>query len=341
MVRPNFLIGLLFTLGFSVYAQAEDSVAIWANYYKERSTRVFSPLVTIQKDLPYRGTLDVTYLVDQITSASAAFTSTDEAFQEYRQEFRIAYSQRLFDRITPGVRARYSHEPDYRSTGIGASFGIDWAKRTSALTAYFEHQSDVVLQRNISSFRDTLDTNAMGLGFTQIITPHWLVGTNVEAQFLDGFQENVYRHPENHPRQRNRYTLSAWTGYRIESWGTTLRPAYRFYFDTWELQAHSVSLQVFQALGRHVELIPELRWHSQNCVYFCSNIDGLITSDPKLTRFGAQTYGLRIKWTLHILSQTFLNYLSESSLQPSYGYLSQDNRYGPAHIAQLGWYWPY
>src|SRR5438309_133027 len=62
MKRALFAV-LLLVLAETAYA--EDSVTLWGNYYKERSTRVVEPIATVTKDLPNDAQAQATYLVDR------------------------------------------------------------------------------------------------------------------------------------------------------------------------------------------------------------------------------------------------------------------------------------
>ncbi len=322
-------------------ARAEDSVSVVANYYKERSTRVVSPFVTIRKDLPSESELSVTYLVDQITSASGAFTPTDAPFQEYRQEVRASASKRFFGALIAQANARYSHEGDYRSLGYGLSLTYQ-ASRDTTLSVRANRQNDVVLQRGRSGFRDTLDTTLVGASWTQVLRRDLVGGLNAEAQLLDGYTENPYR-VEQHPRERHRYSLGAWGAYRHEGTGTTLRLDYCYYRDDWRLVSHSVGAELWQRLSPSLEIVPRFRFHTQSGVYFTElTPDQFVTTDPKLAAFGTRLVGLRLNWRLDVLADAGpLSVLARAQLSPQYHYFFQDNRYGNAHIASVSVYWPF
>ncbi len=322
-------------------ARAENSVSLWGNYFKERSTRVISPAVTLRKDLWAKSSLEVTYLVDQITSASGAFTPTDEAFTEYRQEVRASARVTLADVVTPGLMVRYSREGDYTSVGYGAELTAELFEKNTTWSARVMRQDDVVRQRGRAGFRDTLDTTLLSLGVTQLFTPVSLGGLFAEAQILSGFTENPYR-VEQHPRERDRYCLGAWAGYRYVPTKSTLRGTYRYYWDNWELRSHAFELEFSQDIGKSLMLQPRLRYHTQGGVYFTEiTPDGFRTTDPKLFEMGTWLLGLRLAWTLRFLRDTPLGVIEGAQIQPSYYFYQQGTRYGDAHVAQLGFYWPF
>jgi len=319
----------------SVYA--ENSVSIVGNYYKERSTRVVSLEVTIRKELPFDGQVEATYLVDQITSASGAFTpEADVAFQEYRNEIRFGLSKRFGD-LTPGVRFRYSTESDYTSWGLSAEVAAEFFDKNTRLVGQFTYQQDDVEARGQGNFQDELTTTLVGLRLVQVVLPELLINLCAETQILSGYTENAYR-VEMHPRDRNRYALGGGAAYRIVSTQTTIRADYRFYTDSWKLRAHSIGLQFDQQVLPSLAIVPKVRYHGQNGVYFTDLVDGFRTTDPKLFPFSSGFLGVDLLWRLWFFDGSFLD---GATIKPSYAVYFSGTRYGTAHIAQLGGYWPF
>ena len=92
--------------------RAEDRVTIRGAYYREPSTRVIQPVVDITKDLPHGFDINAHYLVDTITSASAAAgTSVDSIFTEIRSEVGLGVGK-TWDRTRATLSYKYSAESD-------------------------------------------------------------------------------------------------------------------------------------------------------------------------------------------------------------------------------------
>jgi hypothetical protein len=336
---------------------AAHYVCLYGSYYKERSTRVISPMIEAKADLPLNADLQLGYLIDQITSASAAVTpGQDIVFQEYRHELNLAAGIELFGdsdvSFTPRIGLRYSDEPDYKSIGFNVDLELEILGQTT-VNLGLGYLNDTVGMRpapnetidpNATRFRERLRTPVVRTGVTHVLTPSLIASIQLEAQLPRGFQENQYR-VEQHPDERNRYSVSAWAAYRIEESRTTIRADYRFYADTWKMRAHSAELRITQRIVPSLEIEPRFRMHFQNGVFFIDavTVDGetFRTEDPKLKAFTAQTFGLQISWELDLLEGTFLDLFADLLIQPYYAYLRQTNSYGDAHIAQLGALWPF
>ena len=350
-------------------ARAENSVGISGNYYKERSTRVVEPLVQVRQGLPYDSQVEVTYLVDQITSASGAFTNEDAAFSEFRNEIRVAGSTKLWNIFTPGVSVRYSDEPDYISRGFGVNLAVELFKKSTVLSTFFQLADDDISSKFDPNYQEELSTQAYGLDVSQVLHKNVVGGLGVQAQVDRGFQENQYR-VELHPRCRDRYAASAWIRTRFPGAKLTVGGSYRYYSDSWQVRGHSLELEFNQRIVKGLEFVPRFRNHTQTGVFFENNDSGtsddrysglrechldnesqrggpqqplvrFSTDDPKLTTFDAQTYGAKLRWQQRWLRGTFLEAFETAWIEPAYYYFNQKNRYGAAHIAQLNFYWPY
>jgi hypothetical protein len=322
-------------------AHAEDAVLLTGNYYLERSTRVIAPTVSVFKDVG-EGQARFTYLVDQITSASGAFTVTDEPFSEYRQDLSLSYTHPFttaIGKLTPGIGVRYSHESDYRSHAVSLQSALELPNRTTTLQARADFRYDIIGQRARAGFRDTLHTLFLSFQATQVLTGRWMAGTALGADVLRGYQENVYR-VEQHPRERERYALTAWTAYRFPS-KTTARVEYTYGFGTWKLKGHTIGLTVTQQILPWFEIQPTIRYHTQGGVFFEELVDNFITTDPKLRELETALVGGQLMFYLRFLNDTPLDFMAGGRIQPAYYFFHQTNRYGDAHIAQLTLYAPF
>jgi hypothetical protein len=331
-------------------------VGLYGSYYKERSTRIFSPMMKLQAELPWESEIQVGYLLDQITSASGAagHPGEDAVFQEYRHEFEVAGAIQLLDLFKPALRFRYSNEPDYKSIGFDAAVSFDLFDDSTSLTGGFSFLSDVITENmpdgqvrdpSVPEFEEKLKTYLARVGLTQVLTPELIMGVDLETQIARGFQENQYRDAEQHPRDRNRYAGSIWFAYRIEPSRTTIRLDQRVYVDTWHLHAFTAELRVTQRIVPSLEIEPRIRFHIQDNVFFGEPVtrgnEVFRTRDPKLLAFNAQTFGLQLSWELTVLEGTFLEIFAPMLIQPYYAFLRQTSSYGNAHIAQLGALWPF
>jgi hypothetical protein len=334
-------LGLSFVLALSFFASsatADDSLTIYGNYYKERSTRVYEPMIKLVKDLPSEVELDATFAVDQITSASGAFTPEDRVISEFREEAIVGLRKQLDEVVRPGINARVSYEPDYTSLRGGLDMELALVKDISTLRVFGQYQRDWIRERN-GMLSDDLFTTLLGVSITQVFGKNFIGGASVEARILRGYQENAYRR-ETHPRERNRYTASAWGSYFIDQTNTAVRGALRLYSDTWSIESYTIDLEASQAIYEDFDLIARFRYYSQTDAEFANAMGTFNTMDPKLFAFNSELYAFGARVPLRVL-EAMGAVVAGSRVELTYSFLNQHNFYGSAHILQAGWHIPF
>jgi hypothetical protein len=201
-------------------------------------------------------------------------------------------------------------------------------------------------------FEDNLKTALIGFKGTQVIRRDLIVGASVEGRLLRGYMQNPYRANECLPRRRNRYTASVWAAHYIQATDTIARVALRAYDDTWKLTSGTLDIDATQNITGDLDLLLRVRLYAQQGTYFsvprpdveaceAHNERSHQSSDPKLKKFESATLGIGFRIPMSFLGSTVFSVFAGSRLEPSYNYLYQNNDYGPAHIAQLGWVWPF
>lgn len=336
-------------------AHAESFVAAVGDYYKERSTRVMAPSLQARLELPDEWVVDGRFLVDQITSASGAFTATDEPFTERRYEGSLGARKRFGD-LMPNLSVRYSDETDYTSVGIagGATYFLN--DDLTTITGNFAYTHDWVGRRTSDSssgarqqgadeFADILRTGLLGVQFSQVLSPRLVVGATARVQIYRGFLENVYRR-EQHPRSREDYALGGFLTYRRPDLGLGLNLDLCLHAASWGHVAVAPKLEVWWAATRWLEVVPMIRLYAQpNGAFFDQGAerpdpndptgDPLIfnTQDPTMFEHNVLQAGLRLEFRIPEAANL--------RVMPAYYFRYQDTQYGNAHLAQLGLYWPF
>lgn len=302
-LRAAAVLGLMLVVTLGARgAWAANQVTVRGQYYREPSTRVIQPVVAISSDVP--GGIDVGahYLLDAITSASAAAgPDGDNIFTEYRNESGIVVGK-SWSRLRIGAAYKYSAESDYWSHTLALSATLrTWADTgTLALSAGLGR--DQVGKRTpgnadqgtgcVPSSMATclLESFFGGVGYSQVFSPTFLVQGGYELAVLNGYQASPYRAvppfgDERVPRNRVRHALSARGAKYFPSTGTGIQLQYRYYWDVewdaadpfralrafaaadpqnpWQVRSHTVEGRVFQSIGRELELRFTARYYSQ------------------------------------------------------------------------------
>lgn len=344
-MRPTAALaaGLLALLGVRE-VRAESYVTGTGFYYKERSTRVVAPSVNAHVELPKGWTVDGGILVDQVTSASGAFTATDEAFTEYRVQGTLALDYLLTRQLKLGLNGRASNESDYRSFLGGARGTFLFNDKLTAVGASVQYQSDALRQPGPSGIRRALKTVYLGLTGSQVLTPRLLLGATLNIQVLRGYLENQYR-VEQHPDRRNDYSLGYFLRYRYGPWGLGVIFEQCGHYSSWQHKGLTSNLELYKTVTPWLDVVPRVRVHVQDAVFFIDRAEipdpknpggdpiAVFTTDPSLAAMQTVTVGARLVIAPPVLDGLQIN--------PAYYFMYQSTRYGNAHLAQVVLYYPF
>jgi hypothetical protein len=151
------------------------------------------------------------------------------------------------------------------------------------------------------------------LNFSQLLSPTTIFDASYGLTFQQGLLETSYnsvpieggtsRTNELFPHSRTRQAVQARVAQHLPDSHTTLRAAYRFYTDTFQLSAHTTDFEVHQYLFPQLIARGSFRYYTQTGVDFFTTafpIQGSPqlprTADSDLAGFHAREYGLKLLW---------------------------------------------
>jgi Protein of unknown function (DUF3570) len=168
--------------------------------------------------------------------------------------------------------------------------------------------------------RTTLNGN---LSLSQLLSPTTVFDASYGLTFQQGMLQTTYdsvplasgnaRAAEIFPHSRTRHAVQARLAQHLPASHTTLRAAYRYYSDTFQLKAHSAEFELHQYLGPRFIARGSYRYYTQTGVDFFSTafaFEGALprTSDSDLAPFQAQELGLKLLWLARGQSTLDLSY---------------------------------
>ena len=354
-------------------ARADDRVTVRGAYYREPSTRVIQPVVTVERDTPEGIDVAAHYLIDAITSASvAAGASADNIFTETRNEAGLRLRKR-WARSDVTVGYSYSAESDYWSHSIGLSAGHDFWGDTARVAYSLGLNFDSASARGRTpdcavapSTSCPLTVFFDGLSYTQVLSPVAITQINLESAYLDGFQANLYRTVPNFgfekvPDKRLRVAGSVRGAYYVPETGTGLQLQYRFYIDTdpyasgpdpWRVVSHTIEGRLYQQVTPDLELRLTYRQYFQSRAQFwCDAIarpdcyapdSTAYSTDPKLGPVTTEYPEVKLIWQAEAWRGTpFFGWFAAGTFDVAYGHYFQSTSFGNAHVLQLGYTMPY
>jgi hypothetical protein len=310
----RLILVLLLTLISTGYSQdiAEDELDARINsYFDNFGVTVIYPQVSVTKKLSDNTGFSLRYLSDVISAASmkswfkvdgvtSATTrnegGADDTPDEWRHEFSGSFSQKISDGVF-SVNGTYSTEHDYSSKTFSASVSYPFAKKNTVLQTSVLFSFDKVFPQTRTWVKDR-DSRSVNLGLTQILSKSII--TQIDASYievkgymLDGYQvikiinnSTTYQTLEpTAPDKRIRRAIGIRTNIGLSKL-ISLQLGYRYYWDTWDIQSHTISAAFSKNFSPTVSATIDLRHYFQTKAFFFKPqytvVEQYMTVDSKL-----------------------------------------------------------
>ena len=181
------------------------------------------------------------------------------------------------------------------------------------------------LNSQITGGNDNKSTYGVLAGLTQTLARFWITQINYSFTTSNGYQADPYRvlslvdatgTPvdylyENRPRSRQRQ--SVYWGNKLALGPTVADASLRYYHDSWGINAITAEVSEQVPINRYLYVKPMARYYHQSAAnffqYYLLNSQTLpqyASSDSRLSRFNATTFGGRIGWRLIEDSELYL-----------------------------------
>lgn len=216
-----------------------------------------------------------------------------------------------FDNARTGAAAGFSIENDYTAVNGAFEGETHFFEKNSTLSSGIGFSYDRIEPTDAELFDRPESETRGGLSafaaWSQVLGRSSTLQTSLTYQHQRGYLSDPYKLVaagidgnirDDRPGQRNQ--LSWLTRYRkhFSRTGSTLHLDYRFYWDDWEINSHTLELALHQAFGDAFRIVPSLRYYSQSAAdfygpFFDSAPAGHASSDYRLSPFGA--FSWRIK----------------------------------------------
>ena len=217
------------------------------------------PALLVRKSVADTVSLSGTYFVDMVSNASIDVVTQASKFKETRTEGGVGAQYAYRDALL-GISGTRSKEPDYTATGLNLDATQDVFGGMTTVAIGYSRGWDTVLKHNDPGFSKAANHWQYRLGLTQILSPRWLASANFEAVSDDGYLQSPYRAarvfgalvPENDPTTRTSraMTLRAVGDVSGESGPrSSVRASYRYFWDTWNIKAHTFELGYSRYIG--------------------------------------------------------------------------------------------
>ncbi len=336
---------------------SEDSFTFKYSYYEDnRSVRVDSPMFILKKDLSLNTNVSLKFNLDAITGATKkenVDAVTGATVAEHRYEYGAAVSHKLGEAnpTNLGLGYDFSNESDYTSHTLNLNLSQDLFQRNTTIAGGYTRNWDRV-SPNTKDWNKNKYVNTFSASIAQVITKNTVALIGYDYSQIDGYQANPYkivvisgaRYDEVLPEKRKRHAVIARLNQYLP-YQSSIQLDYRYYHDSWEINAHTVDTKLFHYLTDNLILRLRYRYYNQDSAYFYkegyASLQEYITSDDKLSAFKANLFGLKLDYGLKGISWFKKNkILREARVDINYERYIQTTGLH-ANIIQVGYYMPF
>ena len=227
-----------------------------------------------------------------------------------------------------------SVENDYESMAPSFLYQFDFNQRNTTLNLGVAYNFDREITGHYVARPQRKDTTDFLIGLSQVLTPRTLANVTLTLGTAHGYLSDPYKgfrfsgypaedilFPERRPGHRTKQILSASLNQFIEPANASAELTYRFYHDSFGVFGHTVTMEWFQNIGRHLVVAPLFRYYEQSAADFYRLSFDADPSDPdnpnnalvpehyssdyRLSRLRTLTYG--VSATVRIRAWLFLD----------------------------------
>ncbi len=290
--------------------------------------KVIAPSVHLLLPIAGAWSVEATAVQDNISGASPRWhTSISGASRmEDRRTAADVRLTRYFDRAAVALRYSYSNENDYRSNAVALDARFSSADNNTTWAAGLATSRDTINPVNELVLNERKEVIEGMIGVTQALSKNDLAHVNLTHVRGRGYFNDPYKLVDQRPRSKNQtIALVRWNHF-FEGNSTTLRSSYRFYNDSFGVQAHTAAVEWVVPLSERFVITPSTRYYTQRkaSFYFDPVYDPEIgepypagysqsppkhySADARLSSYGAFTVGSKLEWRIDKLWSVDVKY---------------------------------
>ena len=288
----------------------EDRADASYHYYDGGGTEVNGPALLVRKSIGDSVSVYGSYYSDAVSGASIDVVTTASPYKDKRNEYGLGVDY-LRRNTTVSFSYSYSKESDYLSDTFGLKVAHELFDAMTTVSLGYRTGHDTVM-RNGTDFMDEVNRYQYRLGVSQVLTKRFVLNLDYEGTLEDGYLNSPYRAarlndllvPEHYPRTRDSYAfaLRGVYGFSVDEGQlkSSLRAGYRYFWDTWQIQAHTLEVAYQRYLGSRWIGEANLRYYSQSAASFYSDnftqSQTYMARDKELSTFDSYALGIKGTW---------------------------------------------
>ncbi len=284
-----------------------DKAEALIHVYKGGGVEATGPALLVRKSLAGKVSLSGTYYVDMISNASIDVVTTASPFKEKRTALDVGLDYVVRDTTITLGRGN-SREPDYTADSVSVDVAQEVFDNMTTVSLGYTRAWDRV-GHSLNGFFDQARHWRYRLGLTQVLTPHWVAGVQFEAVSDDGYLGSPYRVarvfgaavPERNPRTRSSRAMTFNATGNLGA-GSAVRAEYRYFWDTWQIRAHTFELGYARQFATHWTGEAFARLHTQSSALFYSDNASTetlyLSRNRQLASFNSPSLGTKVSYTM-------------------------------------------
>jgi hypothetical protein len=295
----------------------DDRADVLYHRYDGGGVTIDGPSLLLRKKFDEKYSVSANYYLDMVSSASIDVMTTASPYTETRHQGSLGFDA-LNGKTQYSVSYTISDENDYTANTASLDVSQDLFGDLTTVSFGFSQGWDEVRKRGDATFSETVDRRNYRFGLQQILTPQLMAGLNYEVITDEGFLNNPYRsvrylddtsargfsfQPEVYPNTRTSNSVSLNARYYLK-YRAAIHGEYRFYTDTWGIDANTVSFGYTQPWGKRWIFEAGYRWYDQSAADFYSdlferaNAQNFMARDKELSTFTSHMFSLGATYEL-------------------------------------------
>ena len=319
MTRLLALASLALVASGAVHAAVlpDDRADVLYHRYDGGGVTIDGPSVLLRKKFAEKYSVSANYYMDMVSSASIDVMTTASPYKEERTQGSLAFDV-LQGKTQYSVSYTLSDESDYTANTASFDVSQDIFGDLTTVSFGFSQGWDEVRKNGDDAFEETVDRRNYRFSLQQIVTSRLMAGLNYEVITDEGFLNNPYRsvrylddtsargfsyQPELYPQTRTSNSVALNARYYLP-FRASVHGEYRYYTDTWGIDANTVSLGYTHPWGKRWIFEAGYRWYDQSAADFYSDLfpradaQNFLARDKELSTFTSHMFSLGATYEL-------------------------------------------
>ncbi len=295
----------------------DDRADAMYHRYEGGGVTIDGPSLLLRKKFAEKYSVSANYYMDMVSSASIDVMTTASPYTEERTQGSLAFDI-LQGKTQYSVSYTLSDESDYTANTATFDVSQDFFGDLTTVSFGFSQGWDEVRKNGDNAFEESVDRRNYRFGLQQIVTPRLMAGLNYEVITDEGFLNNPYRsvrylddtsargfsfQPELYPHTRTSNAVAINARFFLP-YRAAVHGEYRYYTDTWGIDANTVSLGYTHPWGKRWIFEAGYRWYDQSAADFYSDLfpradaQNFLARDKELSTFTSHMFSLGATYEL-------------------------------------------